>query len=384
VSTTSRIPVLPVAAGGDLLGGRRSTIPSVLDVGRPLLVSSGAEAIRGALLHAAIGPGHEVLVPAFNCPSMVTPVHAVGATPVFFDITEDLRIDPSTIETRLGPRARAVLAPHFFAHLQDMRPLRELCEARRVVLIEDCAHALFGVTPGGVVGATGHYAIASPRKFLPLWEGGLLTSAIHDLAGLPVRSPAAHRAVRIAFDVTDLAAGHGRLRLAGPFLAAAKALRRAAGSLRAGPAPVGPPSHPEPTPTGTGNAPLQGASWLTAVMLRRLMTGKSVAARRANFHALLAPLRDATGLRVLDIDGIDGPHAVPYMLPILLSQPDRQLARLKATGIPIWRWEYSALGTGKVTDWYAAALIQIPCHQSLRRDELARLADALAAVATGG
>src|SRR5262245_18069767 len=132
-----KIPILPVVSGRDLFRRRRPDVPSVLDVGRPRLVSSGAEAIRGALLHAGVGPGDEVLLPAFHCPSMVTLIEALGATPVFFGITAQLCFYVRAIETILGPRARALIVPHLFGRIQDLRAIRALCDARHLRLIED-------------------------------------------------------------------------------------------------------------------------------------------------------------------------------------------------------------------------------------------------------
>ena len=69
---------------------------------------------------------------------------------------------------------------------------------------------------------------------------------------------------------------------------------------------------------------------------------------------------------------------MPYMVPILLGDPARQFAAFKQRGLPMWRWETSARGFCAVTDRYADALVQIPCHQSLSADELKQIQELLA------
>jgi len=319
------IPVLPVVSGRDLFRRRRPDVPSVLDVGRPRLVSSGAEAIRGALLHAGVGPGDVVLLPAFNCPSMVTPIEALGATAAFFGITEELCFDVRAIEASLGPRARAVIVPHLFGRIQDLRAIRALCDARRLRLIEDCAHTFFGHRDGRTVGETGDYAIASPRKFMPLMEGGVLTSRMHDLTRLPVKAPGTVRAVRVAFDTVDTAAAHGRLRGMVPLIAPVKAVRRAVPASEASSAHDAPPPIRRGAAPMSRPAPVAATSWVTDLMLHHFMTQDLVERRRANFRQIHEALRNAPGLQPMMAEPGQNASLVPYMVPVLLSRPGAQI-----------------------------------------------------------
>jgi dTDP-4-amino-4,6-dideoxygalactose transaminase len=100
--------------------------------------------------------------------------------------------------------------------------------------------------------------------------------------------------------------------------------------------------------------------------------------RRENYSSLIASLRGCATLRVL-IDELPDDF-VPYMAPVLLEEPARQFAALKSKGVPMWRWEHSQMGVCPVTDRLAQALIQIPCHQSLRAAELGWIGDALRSV----
>jgi perosamine synthetase len=357
-------PILPVLEGPDLLRSAPSTVASVLDVGVPILVTRGAVAIELALRDAGIGPGAEVLVPAFHCPSMVAPVRASGAAPVFYGIDEDLGIEPQALEARVTARTRALLAPHFFARTQDFTGLRRLCDAHRLVLIEDCAHAFFGAPLGRPVGSQGHYAVASPRKFFALAEGGLLTSAQRDLRGLKLRRPSASRSVRLLFDSVDVAVASGRLAAIAPAIRAIKAARR---STRREPV-ANDGAEQLSQHIAAGRPAAEHAAWATSALLRQLMTDRATSRRREHFERTVTRLAGAAGLELLFTELPQ--DSVPYMVPVVLSNPRRQFTALKERGVPVWRWEYSERGICAVTDRYAEALVQVPCHQSLTAAEI--------------
>lgn len=176
----ARIPKHPVLSLATF--GRRGKVPSILEAGRSRHVSQGRMAIALALEHASIGPGDEVLVPAYHCVAMVEPVRHVGATPVFYRIGRDTSVDIGDLAARLSPASKAVVAVHYFGFPQRTLPaLRALCDGRGLTLIEDCAHAFFGSQDGIPFGAMGDYAVASSWKFFPIPEGGYLVSARHPL-----------------------------------------------------------------------------------------------------------------------------------------------------------------------------------------------------------
>jgi perosamine synthetase len=365
-----RIPVLPVLSWRDLAGGISVDGEGVMAIGSPCLLNSGAAAILVALRLAGAGAGTSVLLPAFNCPAMVDAVVATGATPRFCRIGADLAIGATQIEEAIANDTRAVLVPHLFSRLQELMPVRELCEQRGAVLIEDCAHAMFGSLGTVAVGSVGHFTTASPRKFLPLMEGGLLTSATRWVT-LPqdVRPPSLLRTARLIFDSVDVATQFGRLRGVGPCVSA---LKKVAGS-RAG---VGETAAQSTTPqsrTGlvsSSRIEVSRAAASTRRMLHRSLTQEAMRIRRDNYDYLVHGLKRVPGVQVLDVSDARTVGAVPYMVPLLLDQPARQFNDLQGLGVPMWRWEYSVRGRCDVTDWYAQALVQLPCHQSLRPTDL--------------
>jgi perosamine synthetase len=118
--------------------------------------------------------GDPVLLPAYLCGEVVKPF--LGRCPVeFYDIGEDLTVDPLEFEQRLkATKAKLVLIINYFGFLQPYRlELKEICHKYGALLIEDCAHSLLTKESG----KTGDISIYSLRKHLPLPDGGGLTMA---------------------------------------------------------------------------------------------------------------------------------------------------------------------------------------------------------------
>jgi dTDP-4-amino-4,6-dideoxygalactose transaminase len=366
------ISMLPVLRVADCIPTHASTERCVLDAGSPRLVARGAVAILLALRHARVGSGAEVLVPAFNCPSMIAPVRAAGAEAVPYSINEDLSVDLSSLERLITSRTRAMLVAHLLGRVGDLAPIKALCDARGIILIEDCAHAFFGATSAGPVGSIGHYAIASPRKFFPIAEGGLLTSATRDLRELSLPAAPWRRTVRSALSMIDTAVEFGHLRAFAPILGVARRVRSALrGNSAAATAGGGAEDAYDIELDVRQCLGLAGGAGAG----RYLFNVGLVAARRRNFARLAAGIGGATAARVLDMPPV---HTfVPYVVPVLLADPQRHFVQLKQMGVPMWRWEHSMRGVCHVTDRYSQSLIQLPCHQSLRPRELERIIDAV-------
>jgi dTDP-4-amino-4,6-dideoxygalactose transaminase len=190
-------------------------------VGSPhaITVSSGTAALHLACLAAGIGPGDEVIVPAFTFVASASAARYVGAEPVLCDVTIPLafNIDVEDVERRITSRTRAVIAVHFCGYPADLAALRELCDDRGLVLIEDCAQAIGARFDGsgrrvGTVGELGAFSFFS-KKQLCVGEGGMVTTAEEPLAERVrlLRSHAMtsstwdrHRGHDPAYDVVDV------------------------------------------------------------------------------------------------------------------------------------------------------------------------------------
>src|SRR5213082_411981 len=95
-----------------------------------LCVNAGSSALICALIGAGVGPGDEVIVPAYTWNATANAVIAAGATPVLAEIDESLTLDPADVERRITARTRAILPVHMRGAPADMRALTELARER--------------------------------------------------------------------------------------------------------------------------------------------------------------------------------------------------------------------------------------------------------------
>ena len=134
-------------------------------------VSSGTAALHLAVLALGIGPGDDVLVPAYTFPATANVVALVGARPVLADVDpETMNLDPARVE--VGPRTKAIIAVHLFG-----RPAR-LDELPDAPVLEDAAGALGAKRAGRPCGGLGTLGCLSfhPRKVVTTGEGGAVTT----------------------------------------------------------------------------------------------------------------------------------------------------------------------------------------------------------------
>jgi perosamine synthetase len=369
--------MLPIARAAEFGFARSRPRGSVLDARPSILLRRGATAIRLCLQLERIGAGDEVLLPAFHCPSMLAPIVASGAAPKFYAITEDLECDLASIRAQVSlGRTRAVLAPHFLGRIQDFAELRGLCDDARMVLIEDCAHALVGAADRGV-GEQGDYVIASPRKFVPLPESGLLAARRLDVSQLHLRPAPAAANLRVLYDMVDLATSNGRMTaLSLPLSMLRGARRLLRPNRRQNPAVSDTKQTAMSLDDGTSEilGSVDEATALTRRLLDRWQLADAARIRRGNYSSLVQLLAGTDRFHVLE--SRLPLSEMPYVVPVLLSDPQTQFERVKRAGIPLWRWEHSVPGVCPVTDRYAQALLQVPCHQSLGAAELRVIAAA--------
>jgi len=142
-------------------------------------VSSGTAALHLAVLAAGIGPGDEVLVPAYTFPATANVVALAGATPVLVDVDPvTMNVDPGDAARRVTPRTAAMLAVHLFGRPARLEQLPEL------PLVEDAAGALGASHRGRPCGGLGLVGCFSfhPRKIVTTGEGGAVTTDDAQLA----------------------------------------------------------------------------------------------------------------------------------------------------------------------------------------------------------
>jgi dTDP-4-amino-4,6-dideoxygalactose transaminase len=147
--------------------------------------ANGTAAIEVALKALGIGPGDEVIVPAYTFIATASSVLMVNAVPIFVDIEEDtLNIDPRRVEEAITPNTRAIIPVHFAGQAADMDALQAIAERHKLRIVEDAAHAHGATWKGRGLGSIGNAGTFSfqASKNMTAGEGGLIITNDRDLA----------------------------------------------------------------------------------------------------------------------------------------------------------------------------------------------------------
>src|SRR5205814_1349842 len=147
-------------------------------------VSSGTAALHLAVVALGIGPGDEVLVPAYTFPATANVVAQVGARPVLVDVDPGtMNLDAEKTREAVTERTKAVLAVHLFGRPLDWAALRDSLPPE-VRLLEDAAGALGARWRGRPCGGLGALGCLSfhPRKIVTTGEGGAVTTDDPEIA----------------------------------------------------------------------------------------------------------------------------------------------------------------------------------------------------------
>lgn len=149
-------------------------------------VANGTDAIHLILRGLGIGPGDEVILPAFTFVATALGVTQAGATPVLVDVRrDDALIDPECIEAAITPRTRAIMPVHLYGRCCDMDAITAVAARHGLKVIEDAAQAHGAIYRGKRAGSLGHAAAFSfyPGKNLGAYgDGGAITTSDDALA----------------------------------------------------------------------------------------------------------------------------------------------------------------------------------------------------------
>lgn len=140
-------------------------------------VSSGTAALDIAFSAIGIGPGDEVIMPAFTIISCVQQVLRSGATPVFVDC--DLKtwnMDADQVRTAISKRTKAILMVHIYGLPSDVDAILEIADAHNLIVIEDAAEAhgqFYKDRPCGSFGGISIFSFYA-NKHVTTGEGGMV------------------------------------------------------------------------------------------------------------------------------------------------------------------------------------------------------------------
>ncbi|MBN1666147.1 MAG: DegT/DnrJ/EryC1/StrS family aminotransferase [Anaerolineales bacterium] len=157
-----------------------------LGVGYSVGVASGTDALVIALRALDIGPGDEVIIPAYTFFATAGAVLTVGAHPVFVDVDpHTYLIDIEQVARHLTTRTKAMIPVHLYGHPVDMAPVMELARENRLKVIEDNAQAFGATYQGHKTGSLGDIGCLSffPTKNLGAYgDGGMVVTNNSTLA----------------------------------------------------------------------------------------------------------------------------------------------------------------------------------------------------------
>lgn len=373
----SPIPLSPVLSAASFLHQGHPLVRSIIDAGRPCLVTSGRVAIALALREMAVDAGDEVLVPAYHCASMIEPVIWSGARPVFYRIRANTEVDLDDLAHRITPRTRVLMATNYFGFPQPLDKLRIFCDRHRIMLLEDCAHSFLGEYQGKALGSFGDYAIASSMKFLPIYEGGCLVSARHRLDGVHLGSAGFGFEAKMAINAIEEGCQYRRLGLLRYLLVLPVALKNALWQRMK----ARNPARTQPLSPGSSEGGFSfDPAWLdkrssvySRLMLRLVSRRRMGALRRRYYLRLQHALENLPGCRPL-FDSL--PTGVyPWVFPLWVEQPQPVFMTLKRAAVPVLRfgeflWPDPSAAVCEASVKLSRHVMQFPCHQELREDEL--------------
>jgi len=144
---------------------------------RPVALNSGTSALHLALVLGGVRAGDEVIIPPQTFIATGMAVLMQGAVPVFADIQPQTgNIDPESVRQKISDRTRAIIPVHWAGYPCDLDEINALAEARKLVVIEDAAHALGATYHGRPLGAISRFTAFSFQaiKHLTTGDGGAL------------------------------------------------------------------------------------------------------------------------------------------------------------------------------------------------------------------
>lgn len=148
----------------------------LFNIEHALLMTSGKAALMSALIGMGIGPGDEVIVPAYTYMATAVAVVGVGAMPVIAEIDDTLMIDPADVEKKITDRTKAIIPVHMMGYPCNMDGIMDVAKRHNLMVLEDACQADGGSFRGKRLGTIGNAGALSFNyyKIISAGEGGAL------------------------------------------------------------------------------------------------------------------------------------------------------------------------------------------------------------------
>lgn len=152
---------------------------SYTKVPHAIACASGSDALLLPLMAHGIGPGDEVLVPSFTFYATAGAVARLGATPVFVDSDDTYNLSLSDMESKIGPKTKAIIPVHLFGQMVDMEAVMKIAREKNLIVIEDCAQSIgaeFKARPAGGWGDYGAFSFYPTKNLGAVGDAGMVSA----------------------------------------------------------------------------------------------------------------------------------------------------------------------------------------------------------------
>ena len=281
----------------------------------------------------------EVLVPAFHCPSGITPVIQAGYTPVFFRVNRDLSVDLEDLLSKIHARTAAVMVINYFGFQNKIDEIIEAKNKHKFFIIEDCSHSFLAGPSFSLAGQRGDMAVYSFWKGVPsLVGGGLWMSSDTVFNAVKLKNVPIRDSIKLAAQIFD-ASVHNMP--GGVVRSSILAMDRLRVSLKNGNKMKSHNNTTGSVESGTSEADAAypfhkrlAQAKMPYLAKRIIMRGNLAtiwSARRKNYHIFSSSLSDKNGMKNNWRNLSE--TTCPWVYPVLLEDRDRIDQSLKAQGV---------------------------------------------------
>ena len=174
-----------VSSGGKNIAAFEEKFAQYIGVKHAITTTSGTASLHLALVALGIGPGDEVILPAFTMAACLNAVLYTGATPVLIDSEpETFNLDTAQLFDHISPKTKAIMPVHIYGHACDMDSVLDAAKQHDIAVVEDAAEVHGGTYHGKMCGSMGDIGCFSfyGNKIITTGEGGMVVTDDDELA----------------------------------------------------------------------------------------------------------------------------------------------------------------------------------------------------------
>lgn len=143
-----------------------------------LALTSGTVGLHAAMTAIGVGPGDEVIVPAYTWIASAAAPALAGAVPILADIDETLTLDPSDLERKITPHTKAIIPVHMVNSPCNMDAIMDIAQRHSLMVVEDACQAVGVEYKGRKCGSFGKVGVYSFNHYknMTIGEGGAVVT----------------------------------------------------------------------------------------------------------------------------------------------------------------------------------------------------------------